>query len=286
MNDSISRVRLLLPLVVVVAVLAGCSSAPSRAPVDARSVINPDRGDRGNPPYYEVLGHRYYVLDTSDGYRETGTASWYGRDFHGRTTSSGEVYDMNKLTAAHKTLPIPTWVEVTNLANGKSVIVKVNDRGPFVDGRIIDLSQRAAEELDMIGTGTARVRIRALGAPSAAPPSPILASAPAEPPPEPPSRGFSIISEARADTVGPTDRAFRPLYVQVGAFADGDNAAKLVARLKNEGFDNSFILTSGQGRERLHRVRIGPIEGVAQFDRILAELRAAGVKDARLVQDN
>lgn len=290
MKFSLPRAGSALSLACLAAALYGCSFAPPRAPVETRSVINPDRADRGNPPYYEVFGRRYYVLDESEGYRENGIASWYGRDFQGRTTSSGEVYDMNKLTAAHKTLPIPTWVEVTNLANGRRVIVKVNDRGPFVDGRIIDLSQRAAEELDMIGTGTARVRIRALGAPAAAPPAPILAASPAEPQTgaeeEARGGGFSIIGEARADTVVPADRAFRPLYVQVGAFADGGNAAKLVDRLKGEGFDNSFVLTSGQGSKRLHRVRIGPIRDVGQFDRILARLRAAGVDDARLIRDN
>jgi rare lipoprotein A len=222
------------------------------------------------------------VLNTSDGFRETGVASWYGRDFHGKPTSSGEVYDMREMTAAHKTLPIPTWVEVTNLSNGKSVIVKVNDRGPFVDGRIIDLSQRAAEELDMIRAGTARVRVRALGAPVA---GPVLASTTSAPAVES-SRGFSIISEAQADAVNAGDRAFRPLYVQVGAFADRNNAAKLVDRLKGQGFRDSFVLTTGQGSDRLHRVRIGPLADSSDFDRIRSDLRAAGVNDSRLVQDN
>jgi rare lipoprotein A len=125
-----------------VLLLAGCSGTPSRAPVDSSAIINPERGSRGNPPSYEVFGQRYFVMNSSEGYREHGIASWYGRDFHGRPTSSGEIYDMNLLTAAHKTLPLPTWVEVTNVSNGRRVIVKVNDRGPFVGDRIIDLSQR------------------------------------------------------------------------------------------------------------------------------------------------
>ena len=130
------------------------------------------RNDRGNPPFYDVLGRRYYVLPTSDGYRARGVASWYGRDFHGLATSSGETYNMNAMTAAHTTLPIPTWVEVTNLANGKHVVVKVNDRGPFVDNRLIDLSYAAALQLDMVRNGTARVEVRALGAAPAADPEP------------------------------------------------------------------------------------------------------------------
>lgn len=271
------------PLLLAAVLLAACSGGQPLPPSASQAIVNPERSARGNPPFYEVFGERYYVLDTSDGFRETGVASWYGRDFHGKPTSSGEIYDMRQLTAAHKTLPIPTWVEVTNLSNGRQVIVKVNDRGPFVDDRVIDLSQRAAEELDMIRTGTARVRVRALGAPAAAPP--LLAASPPEPARES-QGGFSIISEAQADSVSASDRAFRPLYVQVGAFADRNNAARLVDRLKDEGFRDSFVLTTGQGRERLHRVRIGPIDDSSEFDRIRADLRAAGVYDSRLVQDN
>jgi rare lipoprotein A (peptidoglycan hydrolase) len=119
----------------------------------------------GNPRFYDELGKRYHVLASRNGYRERGVASWYGRPFHGRPTSSGERYDMNEMTAAHTTLPLPTWVEVTNLNNGKRVIVKVNDRGPFVEKRLIDLSHAAANALDIVRTGTARVEVRALDGP-------------------------------------------------------------------------------------------------------------------------
>jgi rare lipoprotein A len=275
----------LIGSLLVLAALAACSSTPPAVPTDTRSVIAPERSARGNPPFYEVFGKRYYVLGTSDGFRERGIASWYGRDFHGRTTSSGEVYDMNLMTAAHKTLPLPTWVEVTNLVNGRRIIVKVNDRGPFVDGRVIDLSRRAAEELGILEAGTANVQVRALGAPAAepaplAPPGQALAAAGRNG-----GGGFSIISEARADLTGPDVRPFRPYYVQVGAFSDRNNAMRLAEGLKDSGFDASFVLTTGDGRERLHRVRIGPVEA-GDFDRLRAELRAAGVADARLVQDN
>jgi rare lipoprotein A len=230
------------------------------------------------------------VLDSSEGFSERGVASWYGRDFHGKPTSSGEIYDMRQMTAAHKTLPIPTWVEVTNLTNGRSVVVRVNDRGPFVDDRVIDLSQRAAEELDMIGAGTARVQVRALDAPT--PDGTRVAVSPptASPPPATaPERagGFSIISSAAAATLPPpTGQAGRPLYVQVGAFGDSDNAVQLVARLRGEGFRDSFVLTTGQGRDQLHRVRIGPIDDAAEFDRIRGDLRKMDINDVRLVQDN
>ncbi len=116
----------------------------------------------GNPDNYVVFGRRYWVKETSAGYREQGIASWYGSDFHGRKTSSGPPYNMFAMTAAHKGLPIPTYVRVTNMENGRSVVVKVNDRGPFIDSRIIDLSYAAANRLDMLGQGTAKVDIVAL----------------------------------------------------------------------------------------------------------------------------
>ena len=263
---------------------AGCApyraAAPTGPAAGEGSLVDPPRSSRGNPPFYEVFGERYYVLDSSEGYRERGIASWYGRDFHGKPTSGGEPYDMHAMTAAHKTLPIPTWVEVTNLANGKRVLVRVNDRGPFVGDRIIDLSYRAATDLDMIRDGTARVQVRALGAPAA--PRPVTAAAASEPR----GRAFSIISEARADTPSPDDRPARQLFIQVGAFADRGNAANLVARLENGGFANAFVVSSGSDTDQLHRVRIGPLATAAEVDRVSTDLRALGVADSRLVADN
>ena len=116
----------------------------------------------GNPETYEIDGVTYRVMETSEGYREEGFASWYGEYFHGRLTSSGDVYDMYLMTAAHKTLPLPTYVRVTHLANGRSVVLRVNDRGPFVEDRIIDLSFTAASKLGMAAQGTARVEVVAL----------------------------------------------------------------------------------------------------------------------------
>ncbi len=120
----------------------------------------------GNPERYSEFGIEYRVMDTSEGYEEEGIASWYGPGFHGRRTSSGDTYDQNAMTAAHKVLPLPTYVEVTNLENGRRVVVRVNDRGPFVDGRIIDLSHAAALKLGIIQAGTARVRVKALDPPA------------------------------------------------------------------------------------------------------------------------
>jgi len=140
----------------------GGSSSPPSPPSATPSVEPPSRG--GNMVQYEQSGRRYRVLDTSEGYDERGVASWYGEAFQGRPTSSGEPFDMNQPSAAHRTLPLPAWVRVTNLANGRSVLVRVNDRGPFADPerRIIDVSYAAAVQLGMVETGTASVRVEAV----------------------------------------------------------------------------------------------------------------------------
>lgn len=139
------------------------ASVPSQAHdmPDAVPVAEP-RSRYGNPKAYEVMGERYFVLDSAAGYRERGRASWYGTKFHGKRTSSGEPYDMYQMTAAHKTLPLPTYVRVTRKSNGKSVVVRVNDRGPFHTGRIIDLSYAAAARLDLLKEGSAEVEVEAL----------------------------------------------------------------------------------------------------------------------------
>ena len=169
-----------LPLWAVAVGMSGCFSAPPREtpnpptvppPVEARPAPEsiPDvvprsepRSRNGNPPFYDVLGKRYFVLSSSVGYVERGVASWYGPGFHKVRTSIGEPYDMYGMTAAHKTLPLPAYVRVTNLQNGRSVVVRVNDRGPFVGNRIIDLSYTAAAKLDMLRNGTAMVEVRSL----------------------------------------------------------------------------------------------------------------------------
>ncbi|GMV05325.1 MAG: hypothetical protein AMXMBFR53_16040 [Gemmatimonadota bacterium] len=120
------------------------------------------RSPYGNMAEYQVFGRTYRTLESAEGYREEGVASWYGEEFHGRSTSSGEPYDMYAMSAAHRTLPLPSFVEITNLDNGRRVVVRVNDRGPFHGGRLIDVSYAAAHRLGMLGRGTARVRVRAL----------------------------------------------------------------------------------------------------------------------------
>ncbi|HEY0802323.1 MAG TPA: septal ring lytic transglycosylase RlpA family protein, partial [Steroidobacteraceae bacterium] len=142
---------------------------PAQTPPAAESVpdlvprVEP-RSRHGNPPFYDVFGKRYFVLSSNVGYVERGVASWYGPGFHKVRTSNGETYDMYAMTAAHRTLPLPVFVRVTNLQNGRSVVVRVNDRGPFVGNRIIDLSYTAASKLGMLRNGTAMVEVRSLDA--------------------------------------------------------------------------------------------------------------------------
>ena len=144
-------------LAIGLSALAGCSSTPK---YDWIPKEQPSR--YGNMESYVVFGERYYVRDSSKGYDETGYASWYGKKFHGRLTSNREKYDMYEVSAAHKTLPLPSYVEVTNLDNGRKLVVRVNDRGPFHDGRIIDLSYKAADMLDIVNKGVQKVRVVAL----------------------------------------------------------------------------------------------------------------------------
>jgi rare lipoprotein A len=210
------------------------------------------RSAHGNPPFYDVLGRRYYVLASADGYLERGVASWYGPTFHGGNTSSGEPYDMYAMTAAHKTLPLPCYARVTNLRNGKNVVVRINDRGPFVANRLIDLSYTAASRLDMLREGTTLVEVRALS-PSV---PEVLTRSSAQPPPA--------------------------LYVQAGAFADQQNAQRLLTRLQAAGLERVFIALPPQNGAHLYRVRLGPVESVAQFDELSARLAALGIADARL----
>ncbi|MBB1060883.1 septal ring lytic transglycosylase RlpA family protein [Marilutibacter spongiae] len=155
-------------------------STPDYVPdVDAipePEVVAEPRSTVGNRPTYTVLGKQYHVLDDPDGYVEQGRASYYGQKFHGRRTSNLEVYDMYAFTAAHKTLPLPSFARVTNLDNGRSVVVRVNDRGPFHEGRVIDLSYAAAVKLDIVSKGTGRVEVRALTPGEDA--APVLAAAP------------------------------------------------------------------------------------------------------------
>jgi len=263
----------------------------------------------GNPPFYYVAGHRYVVLPSSSGYTERGVASWYGSEFHGLRTSTGEPYDMFAMTAAHKTLPLPCYARVTNLSNGRSVVVRINDRGPFVANRIIDLSYSAASRLDMIRNGTAFVQVDVLN-PSAPPltasmpvsapaaqaasagfssvpamsPTAVAPQAPAAPTPAPATPTAAREAPAPTPPPTPTPTAGGSFYIQVGAYSRAGNADGAVRRLRAAGLENVFTLAP-DARQPLERVRIGPIANVQQFDATVARLGALGFPNARLAQD-
>lgn len=208
---------------------------------------NEPRAKYGNHSPYEVYGRQYRVLASSRGYHESGIASWYGSKFHGRRTSSGESYDMHLATAAHRSLPLPTYAQVTNLDNGQSVIVKINDRGPFRGNRLIDLSYGAALRLGMIGTGTARVEVRALTSPG---------------------QGFASGLVAAGGTGGPVETAAASssgLYLQMGAFRERDGAETLAGEMRKDDMVPVSINIEG----RYHKVWLGPYLNEDQADAII-----------------
>ncbi len=276
-----SRICHGLWLLCAIVAMQGCSyfapqkdSAPRR-PVDVSEI--PDavpkpvtRSKYGNPQSYVVMGKRYHVVDDNRGFTQKGIASWYGAKFHGRRTSNGEVYDMYAMTAAHKTLLIPTYVKVTNLENDKTTIVKVNDRGPFHEGRIIDLSYAAAKKLGVTGKGTTMVEIRVVEpgdeiSDNKAPASDTKKYAPVE-------------------TLQPVDNPSpAQLFIQVGAFSKLDNAEKL--RIKLSSIGNNLIKISKAiiGNQSLYRVRIGPFPDRATVQKIIRTLEQLQQYDHHIV---
>ncbi len=234
----------------LLALIAGCSSQPGDGPPDhpidvstipdAVPIFEP-RSRAANPDSYVVLGKRYHVMKESHGFVQRGIASWYGRKFHGQATASGEIYDMFSMTAAHKTLPIPSYVRVTNLENGRRIVVKVNDRGPFHEGRIIDLSYVAAVKLGVNRTGTAPVEIELVEPECSAP------------------------------------RA-KEIFLQLGAFSDLVNAKRLMAQLNQANLPKPLIQSSQLHGQKLFRVRIGPLETQDQLDELARQLREQGFK--------
>ena len=248
------------------------------------------RSRYGNGPIYEVLGKRYTVMDSSDGYQDRGVASWYGTKFHGNLTSSREPYDMYQMTAAHKTLPLPTYVRVRNLRNGKSVIVRVNDRGPFVHNRIIDLSYAAALKLDMIRDGTSLVEVTAINFDDPAGDRPSRTVVP----PMPPTDAQQTVPESVAEVESPADAAEHAapsavhggqIYVQVGAFGERANAERRLVELSAAGIDDAFIHEDTSTTAPLLRVRIGPVKDVIGYDILVEELENIGITDPYLVVD-
>ena len=245
----------------------------------------------GNPRSYVVGNRRYHVLANSTGYRERGIASWYGTKFHGRRTSIGEPYDMLAMTAAHKTLPLPTYVEVTNLRNDHKVIVRINDRGPFKDNRIIDLSYAAATKLGITAHGTGLVEIQALDPDKYQRRLHRLQAARMKKKQASPA-GHQNRQEDRKSTpmnthsaVASASKMKRPmkLYLQIGAFAKRQNALALRARLQALSPDNIHIVSTEAPSGSLYRVHIGPLANVREVDQMTNKIAAMGLGSPRVV---
>ena len=302
MNRSGRLLRLALALLPAGLMLAGCGTTPVRTqaqtpemlpPVQgpseptpgqdgfpAPSTIPPDvtqtpdavprdepRSASGNAPSYTVFGKTYHVLQSADGFEQVGYASWYGKKFQGKPTASGEPYNMFKMTAAHKRLPIPSYARVTDLENGRSVIVRVNDRGPFHSGRIIDLSYAAAARLGMLRKGSTRVRVEALAPDDDTQVASSKSAAPAQ------------AHDSEQTTAGaqiPT--AYHPgagsLYLQVGVFTDPINAVALRDRLRQQGVAPLALQSDTYRDNPATRVLIGPFKNERARDAMRSQLQA------------
>lgn len=219
----------------------------------------------GNMSSYRVFGKRYYTMKSSKHYEQVGTASWYGTQFHEQRTSSGERYDMLGMTAAHKTLPLPTYVEVTNLKNNRTIVVKVNDRGPFATNRIIDLSYVAAKKLGMLGHGTAHVRVKAITPGTYDTPSTWFAS------------NKRSTRNLPADPLNFQQPSHKDIYIQVGAFHSRTNAQKLKKQLASL-FTAPINISSPSFDSSLYHVQVGPLRDVATVNKISNRLRTLGIK--------
>lgn len=287
--------------------LAGCSSAPKTLDTSAAALATgalpkaEPKSRYGNMGSYVVLGKRYYTKDSSRNHVERGQASWYGKKFHGRKTSSGERYDMHQMTAAHKSLPLPTYALVTNLENGRSAVVKVNDRGPFVGNRIIDLSYAAAKRLDMVNAGTASVEVRSIdprdhgkgakellrlasadvGMRQRAKSSPAVVT----------RDGSAFMGDwpvARTPASQPQSAASSdggPIFLQVGAFGSRGNAEQLQSQLAGRVEEPVLVRAAAVGGATtpLYKVQVGPMRSRTDADALGRRLAALGIDKPVLV---
>jgi rare lipoprotein A len=272
-------------LAIVAMAMAACSTTsgffPYYHPSRHASLPSGAGGHHKTGSPYTVSGITYYPLATAYGYDRTGIASWYGPNFNGGLTADGERYDMHAMSAAHPTLPLPTLVRVTNLDNGRQVIVRVNDRGPFVKHRLIDLSYAAARALGYAKRGTARVRVQALAGLQDGPvlaqqqPAPTVSpvrQAVPTPPPAPLPAATGVI------TTHPTGA----MYVQLGAFSSVDNANRLSRSLAGD-FRQIGVYSAGNGGIHLYKVWIGPFQDIHKIERTVMSLQSHGIRDTIVV---
>lgn len=211
---------------------------------------------RGNPKSYVVFGRRYYVMKSAKGYHAKGTASWYGMKFHRFQTANGDLYNVAGMTAAHKTLPLPTYLQVTNLHNGKKIIVKVNDRGPFVGNRLIDLSYAAAKKLDMTGSGTAPVTIRAI--------TPGITRLAANTP------------TGRVSSASSLQAKNKP-YLHIGLFKQHAQAQKLAVLVKKWTCSPVNVEKTPIHQRPYYRVVVGPLPNAKTSKQLHRQLQLAGL---------
>jgi rare lipoprotein A len=302
-------------LLILALLAGGCATGPATDAAAKRRVIDPDavpdavpqvepRSKYGNPPSYEVFGKRYQTLSSSEGFVERGIASWYGEDFHGKRASSGEPYDMFAMTAAHKELPLPTYARVTNLENGRSIVVKINDRGPFHANRVIDLSWVAASKLRITAKGTGLVEVRAIDPanPEALPPpqldsgtryasaTPAAPREPAEPKVAARPAPAKVAAQAAPPPPAPkTETAVAALgpqmFIQVGAFSSRENADKLKTKVAKDLRRTVRVDTDQVNGKAFHRVQVGPVKSVDEADLLVARLESLGVDQPRVVVD-
>lgn len=326
-----NSLHLLLFLGALLGLISGCSStggrdsAPSDAPdlsgiEDAVPKVEP-KSKYGNPKSYVVFGKRYHTKSSSSGHVERGLASWYGKKFHGRKTSSGERYDMYAMTAAHKTLPLPTYAKVTNVADGRSAVVKINDRGPFHGKRVIDLSYSAARKLGVVSKGTAMVEIRTIdpSRPESGEESEFLASVgskskpkkaperkevavarktPAKKKSEPiPSVEKPAVQVAKAEKVSapepkvavattkvePRPASGSSVYLQVGAFGSRMNAEQLRRRLVDNMAEQVQVRSADSKKSPLYKVRVGPLDSRNEAKDLSQQLASLGLKGSHIV---
>lgn len=259
----------------------GCATDPETldGPIDFPGKTNPQAipdaqpypeppSQYGNPVYYDVYGKRYYVLNSSKDFQQKGVASWYGKQFHGRKTSNGDIYDMFAMTAAHKTLPLPTYVKVTNQRNGLTTIVRVNDRGPFHSNRIIDLSYAAALKLELIRTGTAQVIIEAI---DTIPDSTLQ---------EQPLRKTNV-EQAIIQPVQ-QEQATQGQFVQLGVFSEINNAKRMQNKISTSSLPTPKIISVNINKTDLYRVLIGPLTAEKQIEKIKDKLSQMGIQSTKV----
>lgn len=270
-------------------IATGCSTVPpTQIPDSGDSAparrLDPDairdavprwepRSRYGNPDSYEVFGKRYNVMQESRGYRERGIASWYGTKFHGRYTSNREPYDMYAMTAAHTSLPLPSFVRVNNLQNGRSIVVRVNDRGPFHNNRIIDLSYAAATKLGILGKGTGLVEVIAID------PRQSYAENPAQPAQD--QTVHASLSTPDQPTNSPS--ATPDMFIQVGAFSNRYNADRLRQQLQRKLEQPVRIHESQSLGQEFFRVQVGPLNDIEQSDEVTRKLAQLGVDETHIV---